>query len=75
MDTISKILLRPGTVSTVPVSSREFKGTAPRISITGLRINFDMCAGQSFNRSYATLTAATDNTDDVITYTGVTKVV
>ena len=32
-------------------------------------------AGQSFILSYATLTAATDNTDDVITYTSVTKVV
>ena len=59
----------------VSVDKKSFKGTAPRIQITGLRIKFDLCAGQSFIRSYATLTSSTDNTDDVITYLGVTKVV
>ena len=38
-------------------------------------IKTDQCAGQSFIRSYATLTSSTDNTDDVITYLGVTKAV
>ncbi|BBZ02058.1 hypothetical protein MCHIJ_14950 [Mycolicibacterium chitae] len=71
----TKIALRPGTVTTVPVGKKAFKGTVPRISITGLRIKFDSCAGQSFIRSYATFGAATDNTNDVITYTGVTKIV
>ena len=46
-----------------------------RITITGVRIKTDQCAGQSFIRSYATLTSSTDNTDDVITYLGVTKAV
>jgi hypothetical protein len=70
-----KIDLKPGTVNIVSVDKKSFKGTAPRIQITGLRIKFDACAGQSFIRSYATLTSSTDNTDDVITYLGVTKVV
>jgi hypothetical protein len=70
-----KIDLKPGTVNIVSVDKKSFKGTVPRIQITGLRIKFDMCAGQSFIRSYATLTSSTDNTDDVITYLGVTKVV
>jgi hypothetical protein len=70
-----KIDLKPGTVNIVPVDKKSFKGTVPRITITGLRIKFDQCAGQSFIRSYATMTASTDNTDDVITYLGVTKVV
>jgi hypothetical protein len=70
-----KIDLKPGTVNIVPVDKKSFKGTVPRISITGLRIKFDLCAGQSFIRSYATLTSSTDNTDDVVTYLGVTKVV
>lgn len=39
------------------------------------RVNFDKCAGQSFIRSYATLSVSTEDTVDVITYTGVTKVV
>jgi MspA protein len=70
-----KIDLKPGVVNIVPVDKKSFKGTVPKIQITGLRIKFDMCAGQSFIRSYATLTSSTDNTDDVITYLGVTKVV
>lgn len=70
-----KIDLKPGTVNIVPVGKKSFKGTSPRINITGFRIKIDGCAGQSFIRSYATLTSSTDNTDDVVTYLGVTKVV
>jgi hypothetical protein len=70
-----KIVLKPGTVNIVSVDKKSFKGTVPRIQITGLRIKFDMCAGQSFIRSYSTLTSSTDDTDDVVTYLGVTKVV
>ena len=70
-----KVVLKPGTVNIVSVDKKSFKGTVPRIQITGLRIKFDLCAGQSFIRSYATLTSSTDDTDDVVTYIGVTKVV
>ncbi len=70
-----KIALKPGTVNIVPVGKKSFKGTNPRVSITGFRIKIDGCAGQSFIRSYATLTSSTDNTDDVVTYLGVTKAV
>jgi hypothetical protein len=70
-----KIALKPGMVNIVPVGKKSFKGTDPRVSITGFRIKIDSCAGQSFIRSYATLTSSTDNTDDVVTYVGVTKVV
>ena len=62
-----------GTVTTVAIDKKSFKGTTTRITITGVRIKTDQCAGQSFIRSYATLTSSTDNTDDVITYLGVTK--
>ncbi|MDR3661951.1 MAG: MspA family porin [Mycobacterium sp.] len=68
-----KVYLKPGTVTTVAIDKKSFKGTSTRISITGVRIKTDYCAGQSFIRSYATLTSSTDNTDDVITYLGVTK--
>ena len=70
-----KIGLKPGTVNIVPVGKKSFKGTDPRVSITGFRIKIDGCAGQSFIRSYATLTSSTDNTDDVVTYLGVTRAV
>ena len=52
----------------------EFTG-ARRVTITGVRVKTDQCAGQSFIRSYATLTSSTENTDDIITYLGVTKAV
>jgi hypothetical protein len=68
-----KVYLKPGTVTTVAIDKKSFKGTSTRITITGVRIKTDQCAGQSFIRSYATLTSSTDNTDDVITYLGVTK--
>jgi hypothetical protein len=68
-----KIYLKPGTVTTVAIDKKSFKGTSTRVTITGVRIKTDQCAGQSFIRSYATLTSSTDNTDDVITYLGVTK--
>jgi hypothetical protein len=70
-----KVYLKPGTVNIVPLDKKSFKGTGTRITITGVRVKFDQCAGQSFIRSYATLTSSTDNTDDVITYLGVTKAV
>jgi hypothetical protein len=70
-----KVYLKPGTVTTVALDKKSFKGTTTRITITGVRVKTDQCAGQSFIRSYATLTSSTDNTDDVITYLGVTKAV
>ena len=68
-----KVYLKPGTVTTVAIDKKSFKGTTTRVTITGVRVKTDQCAGQSFIRSYATLTSSTDNTDDVITYLGVTK--
>lgn len=70
-----KIDLKPGTVNIVPVDKKSFKGTKSQVSIHGFRIKIDGCAGQSFIRSYATLTSSTDNTDDVVTYLGVTRAV
>jgi hypothetical protein len=70
-----KVYLKPGTVTSVAIDKKSFKGSETRVTITGVRIKTDQCAGQSFIRSYATLTSSTDNTDDVITYLGVTKAV
>ena len=70
-----KIDLKPGTINIVPVGKKSFKGTKSHVNITGYRIKIDGCAGQSFIRSYATFTSSTDNTDDVVTYLGVTRAV
>ncbi|BBY59906.1 MspA family porin [Mycolicibacterium sarraceniae] len=70
-----KIDLKPGTVNIVPVDKKSFKGTKSRVTVNGFRIKIDGCAGQSFIRSYATFTSSTDNTDDVVTYLGVTRAI
>ena len=70
-----KVALKPGTVNIVSVGKKSFKGSKSRVSITGFRVKIDGCAGQSFIRSYATFTGSTDNTDDVVTYYGVTRAV
>lgn len=70
-----KIDLKPGVVNIVPVGKKSFKGTKAHVNITGYRIKIDGCAGQSFIRSYATFTSSTDNTDDVVTYLGVTRAI
>ncbi|MGE2715115.1 MspA family porin [Mycolicibacterium litorale] len=69
------IELQPGEVSTVDIADKDFEGTEARVSITGLRVNFDRCVGQSFIRSHATLAVSTEDTEDVVTYLGVTKIV
>jgi MspA len=70
-----QIDLKPGVINIVPVGKKSFKGTKTKVTVTGYRIKIDGCAGQSFIRSYATLTSSTDDTDDVVTYLGVTKAV
>jgi hypothetical protein len=72
---VLKIGLKPGTVNIVQVGKKSFKGTTSHVNITGYRIKIDGCAGQSFIRSYATFTSSTENTDDVVTYIGVTRAV
>jgi hypothetical protein len=67
--------LKPGIVVVVPVVRKEFKGPNPRVIITGFHVKIDGCVGQSFIRSYATLTQMTDETDVVLSYVGVTKAV
>jgi len=69
------ISLKPGTVNVVQIGKKAFKGTTSHVNINRLRIKIDGCAGQSFIRSYATFTSSTDNTDDVVSYVGVTRAV
>ena len=67
--------LKPGTTTIVPVTKMDYKGDSARVTITALRIKIDSCVGQSFIRSYATFTSATADTQDVVSYVGVTKAV
>jgi hypothetical protein len=70
-----EVELVPGTVILVPVDKKTFTGRDAGIKITSVHIKVDSCVGQSFLRSYATLTSSTADTDAVISYYGVTKVV
>ena len=70
-----RVVLEPGRVNTVSVTKKNFEGDWARVSITGLRIRIDGCAGQSFIRSFATFTGSTDDNADVVTYIGVTRAV
>ncbi|MGA7054036.1 MAG: MspA family porin [Mycobacterium sp.] len=67
--------LKPGLVVVVPVVKKEFKGPNPWVMISNFHVKIDGCVGQSFIRSYATLTRVTDQSDVVVSYVGVTKAV
>src|SRR5262249_18133141 len=67
--------LKPGLVIVVPVVKKEFKGPNPWVMISNFHVKIDGCVGQSFIRSYATLTRVTDESDVVLSYVGVTKAV
>jgi hypothetical protein len=64
---------KPGTVSTVTVDKKTFKVAPVRVTLKDTHIKVDGCVGQSFLRSYATLTSSTTDTDDVVAYYGITK--
>jgi hypothetical protein len=67
--------LKPGLVIVVPVVKKEFRGPNPWVMIKDFHVKIDGCVGQSFIRSYATLTRITDESDVVLSYVGVTKAV
>jgi hypothetical protein len=70
-----EIHAKAGTVSTVTVDKKEYKAAPVRVTLKDTHIKVHGCVGQSFLRSYATLTSATADTDDVVAYYGVTKAV
>ncbi len=70
-----EIHAKPGTVTNVSVNKKSFKAAPVRVTLKDVHIKIDGCVGQSFLRSYATLTSSTTDTDDVVAYYGVTKAV
>ncbi|MUL64128.1 MspA protein [Mycobacterium sp. CBMA 234] len=64
---------KPGQVTQVPVDKKAFKAAPVRVTLKDTHIKIDGCVGQSFLRSYATLTSSTSDTDDIVAYYGVTK--
>ncbi len=70
-----EIHAKPGTVSNVTVDKKTFKAAPVRVTLKDTHIKVDGCVGQSFLRSYATMTSSSTDTDDVVAYYGVTKAV
>jgi hypothetical protein len=70
---ILSVGLKPGLIVIVPVDKKQFQGPHPWIMISDFHIKIDGCVGESFIRSYATLTRQTDESDVVLSYVGVTK--
>lgn len=66
---------RPGTVQTVTVNKKSFKKAPVRVTLKDIHIKIDGCLGQSFIRSYATMTSSSADNDDIVAYYGVTKAV
>jgi hypothetical protein len=75
MNGVLTVGLKPGLVIVVPVVKKQFKGPSPWVMISNFHVKIDGCVGQSFIRSYATLTRETDQSDVVLSYVGVTKAV
>jgi hypothetical protein len=67
--------LKPGMVNTYPVTKKEYKSSDPWVSINNFHVKIDGCVGESFIRSYATLTKSTDSGDAILSWYGVTKAV
>jgi len=67
--------LKPGIINNVPVTKKEYKGAEPWVSISNFHVKIDGCVGESFIRSYATLTKSTDQGDAILSWFGVTKAV
>jgi MspA len=77
-------LFGASVITTVPVAKKEFNGTDPWVMVSGFSIKIDggvnghthledACVGQSFIRSYATLTASTDTSNVSQSYYGTIK--
>jgi hypothetical protein len=66
---------KPGQVTAIPVDKKAFKTAPVRVTLKEVHVKVDGCVGQSFLRSYGTLTSSTSDTDDIVAYYGVTKAV
>ncbi|MBI3691297.1 MAG: MspA family porin [Mycolicibacterium aromaticivorans] len=65
--------LKPGIINIVPVTKKQYKGDRPWVSISNFHVKIDGCVGESFIRSYATLSKSTDEGDAILSWYGVTK--
>jgi hypothetical protein len=65
--------LKPGIVNTFPITKKDYKSSEPWVSISNFRIKIDGCVGESFIRSYATMSKSTESGDAILSWYGTTK--
>jgi len=69
------VTLKPGIINNVPVTKKTYKNATPEVEVGDLRVKIDGCVGESFIRSYATLSRSTLEVEDIVSWYGVTKAV
>ncbi|CAN1511588.1 Porin family, mycobacterial-type [Mycobacteriaceae bacterium] len=67
--------LKPGIINNVPVTKKRFKGADPWVSISNFRITIDGCVGESFIRSYVTISNSSEEGESILSWFGTTKAV
>ena len=67
--------LKPGIINNIPVTKKRYKGADPWVSISNFRITIDGCVGESFIRSYVTISKSTDEGEAILSWFGTTKAV
>ncbi len=67
--------LKPGIINNIPVTKKRYKGADPWVSISSFRITIDGCVGESFIRSYVTISKSTDEGEAILSWFGTTKAV
>jgi hypothetical protein len=69
------VSLKPGIVFTIPVAKKPYKDASPKVEVSDFRVKIDGCVGESFIRSYATLSRSTAEGEAIVAWYGVTKAV
>jgi hypothetical protein len=69
------ISLKPGIAFTIPVAKKPYKNATPTVEVSDFRVKIDGCVGESFLRSYATLSRSTAEGEAIVSWYGVTKAV
>ena len=67
------VSLKPGVINVVPVDKKAYASSDPWVWVSHQRIKIDGCVGESFIRSFALLSKATAEGDEIIAWYGATK--
>jgi hypothetical protein len=69
------VSLKPGIINVIPITKKAYASSDPWVWVSHQRIKIDGCVGQSFIRSFALLSKATAEGDEIASWYGATKMV